>query len=71
MMAKCLSIRQPYAELIVSGKKTIELTSWDTEFRGEFQVHASKAIDKEVCGLHNIETFSLNYRSYTRQCFSL
>lgn len=59
LMAKCLSLRQPYAELIVSGRKTIELRKWNTRFRGEFLVHASKAIDKEACKLHGIDISSL------------
>ena len=37
---KCLSLKQPYAELLVSGKKTIELRIWNTKFRGEFLMHA-------------------------------
>ena len=44
---KCLSLKQPYAELLVSGKKTIELRNWNTTFRGKFLIHASKNIDKE------------------------
>ena len=44
---KCLSLKQPYAELLVSGKKSIELRNWNTYFRGKFLVHASKNIDKE------------------------
>ena len=44
---KCLSLKQPYAELLVSGKKTIELRNWNTSFRGKFLIHASKNIDKE------------------------
>jgi ASCH domain len=43
----CLSLKQPYAELLVSGKKTIELRNWNTSFRGKFLVHASKNIDKK------------------------
>jgi hypothetical protein len=46
---KCLSLRQPYAELLVSGKKTIELRKWNTNFRGKFLIHASKNVDKERC----------------------
>lgn len=38
---KALSLKQPYAELVVSGKKTIEIRKWNTHFRGEFYVHAS------------------------------
>ena len=37
---KCLSISQPFADLIISGKKSIELRSWNTNFRGDFLVHA-------------------------------
>ena len=34
-----LSIRQPWAELIVTGKKTIEIRSWSTEYRGLLWIH--------------------------------
>ena len=37
---KCLSVSQPFADLIISGKKTIELRSWNTKFRGEFLIHS-------------------------------
>jgi len=39
---KVLSLKQPFAELILQGKKTIELRRWNTKFRGEFLIHASK-----------------------------
>lgn len=45
---KALSLKQPYAELVVSGRKKIELRKWNTSFRGEFFIHASKSIDKEA-----------------------
>ena len=45
---KCLSICQPFAELIIQNKKTIELRKWNTSFRGEFLVHAPIKIRKEV-----------------------
>ncbi len=44
---KCLSICQPYAELIIQNKKTIELRKWNTNFRGEFLVHAPIKIKKD------------------------
>ena len=56
---KCLSIKQPYAELMVSGKKTIELRTWNTKFRGEFLVHASKKIDKNACERNKIDPDSV------------
>lgn len=39
---KVLSLKQPFAELILQGKKKIELRKWNTHFRGEFLIHASK-----------------------------
>ena len=44
---KCLSISQPFADLIVSGKKSVELRNWNTNFRGEFLVHAPLKIRLE------------------------
>jgi hypothetical protein len=42
---KCLSLRQPFAELLVSGKKTIELRKWNTNLGGKFLIHTSKNED--------------------------
>jgi hypothetical protein len=44
---KVLSLKQPFAELILQGRKTIELRKWNTHFRGEFLIHASKNSDEE------------------------
>ena len=46
---KCLSISQPFADLIISGKKIIELRKWNTNFRGEFLIHAPIKIRIEDC----------------------
>ena len=46
---KCLSVSQPFANLIVQGKKTIELRKWNTNFRGEFFVHAPLKIRIKDC----------------------
>jgi hypothetical protein len=40
---KALSIRQPWAWLIVNGYKDIENRTWPTRFRGRVLIHASKA----------------------------
>lgn len=53
---KCLSISQPFADLIVKRKKTIELRSWNTNFRGEFLIHAPIKIRKEDCKRLKIKT---------------
>ena len=46
---KCLSVSQPFADLIISGKKIIELRNWNTNFRGEFLIHAPLKIRKDDC----------------------
>lgn len=47
---KALSIRQPWAWLIVHGGKDIENRTWHTKLRGRFLVHASKGMTgKEYC----------------------
>jgi hypothetical protein len=40
-MVKALSIRQPWAWLIVSGYKDVENRTWATTHRGLFLIHAS------------------------------
>jgi ASC-1-like (ASCH) protein len=46
---KALSLRQPYAELIIKGDKTIEIRTWNTEFRGEFLIHAAQKVFEQDC----------------------
>ena len=45
-MTKAISIRQPWAWLIVNGYKDIENRSWPTRLRGEVLVHASKGMTR-------------------------
>jgi ASCH domain len=45
---KALSIKQPWAWLIVNGFKTIENRNWRTKRRGRFYVHAGKRLDEEA-----------------------
>lgn len=53
---KCLSVSQPFANLIVRGKKTIELRNWNTNFRGEFLIHSPIKIRKDDCKRLKIKT---------------
>jgi len=46
---KCISVSQPFADLIVSGKKTIELRNWNTNFRGEVLIHSPLKIRIDDC----------------------
>ena len=60
---KCLSLKQPFADLVVSGRKTIELRTWNTRYRGPFLVHASGNADEEACALLGIDSGSLAKRA--------
>lgn len=43
---KALSIRQPWAWLIVNGHKPLENRSWRTLFRGPLLIHAAKGMTR-------------------------
>ena len=55
---KCLSLKQPYANLLACGKKTIESRGWNTRFRGDFLIHASKNVESSLC-----EYYGLNLKT--------
>lgn len=38
---KTLSIKQPWAHLILTGRKTLEMRTWRTAYRGELLIAAS------------------------------
>lgn len=45
---KTISLLQPWASLVVLGYKKIETRSWNTKFRGEILIHASKKCNNEL-----------------------
>ncbi|WP_431276219.1 ASCH domain-containing protein [Variovorax ureilyticus] len=44
---KALSIRQPWAWLIVHGGKDIENRTWSTRYRGPVLIHAAKGMTRD------------------------
>lgn len=48
---KALTIRQPWAHLIAIGKKTVEIRSWATKYRGPLLITASAKAGQESKGL--------------------
>lgn len=46
---KCLTLIQPFASLIVDGRKLIETRSWPTKHRGTIGLHAGAKVDKAAC----------------------
>ena len=39
---KCLTVRQPWASLIVAGVKDVENRTWRTSYRGPLAIHGAK-----------------------------
>jgi hypothetical protein len=50
-----LSIRQPWVELILAGRKTIEVRTWGTRHRGQLWLHAGRRVDHAACAENGIE----------------
>jgi ASCH domain len=48
---KALSVREPWASLIASGKKTIETRSWRTNYRGEILICGSARPEGPSAGM--------------------
>lgn len=45
---KALSVKQPYACLIAKGINTLEVRSWQTNYRGQLVIVSSKRPDREA-----------------------
>ena len=56
---KTLTIKQPFATLIVEGLKEYEFCTWKTNYRGEILIHAGKAVDKKA--MKKYEYLGLEY----------
>lgn len=61
---KALSIRQPWAWLIVNGHKHIENRTWPTRFRGPVLIHASKGMSGREYEDAMEFALSVGYRNY-------
>jgi hypothetical protein len=54
-----ITIRQPWVELILQGRKHYEIRSWRTLYRGPVMLHAAKALDKPALAALKIDPSSL------------
>lgn len=59
MKIKALSFRQPWAELVLAGKKTLDLRTWNTNYRGKLAIYASQTIEPERCSEFGIDAKTL------------
>lgn len=55
---KVLTIKEPWASLIVNGYKIYEFRSWKTNYRGKILIHAGMSLEKDM--LKKFEKYNLN-----------
>jgi len=58
---KVLTIREPWASLIINGYKEYEFRSWKTNYRGKLLIHAGMGLDKDY--LKRFNDYNLNCTS--------
>ena len=61
---KVLTIKQPYASMIINKYKTYEFRTWKTNYRGKLLIHAGGTIDKDDMKYFNY----LNINDYPTKC---
>lgn len=52
---RILSIKQPWATLIVLGHKPVENRTWSTRYRGPLLIHASLKLDPDPKGINLLD----------------
>lgn len=56
---KALSFRHPWAELVLQGRKTMDLRTYNTRYRGRLAIHASQTIEHDNCLLYDVDPANL------------
>lgn len=56
---KALTIKEPWATLIIDGYKEYEFRSWKTKYRGKILIHAGLTLEKDA--EKRFATYNLNY----------
>ena len=58
---KVLTVKEPWASLIINGYKKYEFRSWKTNYRGKLLIHAGKTLEKDV--LPRFSCYNIEYSS--------
>ena len=58
---KVLTVKEPFATLIIEGYKEYEFRSWKINYRGKLLIHAGKNIDKEAYS--RVKKYNLELKS--------
>lgn len=56
---KVLTIKQPWASLIIEGYKKYEFRSWKTNYRGKILIHAGMSIENDM--VLKLKNYNLEY----------
>ena len=56
---KALTIKEPWATLIIDGYKEYEFRSWKTNYRGKILIHAGKSLEKNQA--KKFKVYNLEY----------
>lgn len=56
---KVLTIKEPWATLIINGYKKYEFRSWKTNYRGKILIHAGMNLEKDM--LERFKDYNLEY----------
>lgn len=56
---KVLTIKEPWASLIINGYKKYEFRSWKTKYRGKILIHAGMTLEKE--NAKRFQEYNLEY----------
>ncbi len=56
---KVITIKQPFASLIVENIKKYEFRTWKTNYRGKILIHSAKTVDKNA--MKKFEKYNLDY----------
>ncbi|MBQ9072030.1 MAG: ASCH domain-containing protein [Bacilli bacterium] len=56
---KALTIKEPWATLIIEGYKKYEFRSWKTNYRGKILIHSGLTLEKDM--VDRFKEYNLNY----------
>ena len=56
---KVLTVKEPWASLIINGYKKYEFRSWKTKYRGKILIHAGMTLEKD--NAKRFEEYNLEY----------
>jgi len=56
---KALTIKQPWAQLIIEGYKKYEFRSWKTKYRGKILIHAGMSLESDM--VSRFKDYNLTY----------